>query len=278
MLDEDNNSQNNGGSPPPKPSIFSLINNYVLLFYAVTCFIIYYTLSGLLYLNGQVILSIILPGLVAFVLPLYLLTSRVTTGFSSEFGLKAPEAAQTGLVILIAAGSVLPVDAVAGFFEQFRPVDADYINLLIAIKPKGILSFCALAFGLVITGPFAEELIFRGFIQRIFQRNMGPAPAVALSGLIFGISHFDLTLIPGTTALGVIFGYIYLRSGNLFYPFFAHALFNLVSLLRLHFTSVDALKSGGVYQPPVLWVLLSAALLGYSIWIFERRRLGGKDG
>ncbi len=246
------------------------VNNYLLLFFSLTCFLIYYSISGLLYLNGQIILSVIVPGVVAFVLPLYLLTIRFTGGFTTEFRLKRPRPVPTALIVLIASGSVLPVDAVAGFFERFRPVDADYINLLIAIKPKGFFSFCALAFGLVISGPFAEELIFRGFIQRIFQRNMSPFPAIALSGLIFGIIHFDPALIPGTAMLGVLFGYVYYRSENLFYPFLAHALFNLVSLLRLHSTSEEALEAGAVYQPPLIWLLFSAAVLVFSILYLER--------
>jgi len=257
--------------------MFNYVNNYLLLFYSLTCFLIYYTLSSLLYLNGQVILSIILPGIIAFVLPLYLLTARFTTGFAAEFRLKRPRPVPAVLVILIASGAVLPVDAVAGFFERFRPVDADYINLLIAIKPKGILSFLAVAFGLVISTPFTEELIFRGFIQRVFQRNMSPLPAIALSGLIFGIAHFDPALIPGTAMLGALFGYVYYRTANLSYPFMAHALFNSVSLLRLHSTSEEGLRSGAVYQPPLVWILLSAAVLVFSI-IYLEKYINGASG
>lgn len=259
-----------------KPSIFDQINNYLLLSYSAACFMIYFSVSSILYFNNWIILSIILPGLIAFVLPLYLLVRRFSSGFLYEYRIKPPDSSITGLVILITLSAILPVDAISSYFEQYRPVDADYTNLLISIKPKGLLSFLAVAFGVAVAAPFSEELLFRGFIQRILQRNTRKALAVILSGVIFGASHFDLSLIPGIAVLGIILGYIFLRTGNLFYSFSAHALYNFISLVRLHYTSETDIKGGEIASPSGSWVLLSILVFVLGIYLFETKMADGK--
>ncbi|MBD3178931.1 MAG: CPBP family intramembrane metalloprotease [Candidatus Latescibacteria bacterium] len=281
MQDDDNyNNQETG--PVGKPSLFDEINNYLLLFYALTCFIIYFTLSGMLYISGYITAILILPGIVAIVLPLVLLSSRISSSFSETYRLDNPQPAVLGLVILASVCITLPADAIAGFFEQFKANDSDYISFLLAIKPKGFLSFLAVAFGIVIVAPFSEELLFRGFIQRIMQRNMSAKLAVLLSGLLFGLAHFDLTLMPATALIGIFFGYLFVKTGNLFYPFSAHAAYNLISLLRLHFSSEADLKKESVYSPPWLWVAVSVGLLIYLVYLLENqpeeRSSGKEDG
>ena len=47
-----------------------------------------------------------------------------------------------------------------------------------------------LAFGaVVVVGPLAEEIIFRGLIHRVFSRTWGPWPAIIASALVFGLVH-----------------------------------------------------------------------------------------
>ncbi|MCD6380560.1 CPBP family intramembrane metalloprotease [bacterium] len=271
------NSPDENKPPDSTPSMFNRVNNYLLLSYSVTCFLIYYSVSALLYLNNQIILTIILPGLLAFVLPLYFLARRLSYGFLNEYRIKAPNLSTTWVVLLIAASAILPVDAVSGFFEKFKPVDADYTNLLISIKPKGFQSFLIVAFGIAVAAPFSEELLFRGFIQRILQRNMQKVFAVILSGLIFGALHFDMTLIPGIALLGIIFGYIFVRTENLFYSFSAHALYNFVSLLRLHYTSVNDIETGTISSPSGSWVVLSILVLFLGIYLLETKIASGKS-
>jgi membrane protease YdiL (CAAX protease family) len=276
MLQNKNEKPDENKLPDSTPSMFSRINNYLLLSYSLTCFLIYYSLSAILYLNNQIILTLILPGLLAFVLPLYLLARRLSSGFLYEYRIKAPDLSTAGIVLLIAASAILPIDALSGFFERYRSVNPDYTDLLISIKPKGFQSFLVVALGIAFAAPLSEELLFRGFIQRILQRNTQKTLAIVLSGLIFGASHFDLALIPGIALLGIIFGYIFVRSGNLFYSFFAHALYNFVSLLRLHYTSVSDIKAGTISAPSGSWVALSVLVFFLGIYLFEKEIAAGK--
>lgn len=256
----------------PQQGLFERINNYMLLLLAVACFFMYFSVAGFLILGNQIILSLILPGIIAFLLPLYALTKRFSLRFTEEYRLRVPETFLAAVTVLIAGSVVLPVDVISSYCDRLWPPDADYIEFLLAIKPKGFWGFVGVAVGTVLVAPATEELIFRGVIQRIFQRNMQGWIAVLLSSLVFGLAHFDMAVIPSVTVLGFLFGYIFLRTGNLLYPMIGHGLYNLASLIRLHLTPVDSLEAGEVATSSSIWVLASLLALGLGILLLESRR------
>jgi membrane protease YdiL (CAAX protease family) len=264
------NFEQEGEPQLPHFGIFDRINNYILLIYALACFMMYYSISGLLYLKGQFLLSLSLPGIVAFVLPLFFLTKRFSLAFMEEYRLVSPNPVTAAIALLIAGSAILPVDALSGVLERRWPPEAEYINFLLAIKPKGTLHFLGVAAGTVVIASVGEELIFRGFIQRIFERNMRGTIAVVLASLVFGLAHFSMAILPGVTVLGIVFGYLFFRTGNLLYPVFAHALYNLVSLLRLHLTPEIEIQSAAVGPLSIKWTLLSLLALVLGIVLLER--------
>ncbi|MBN1164065.1 MAG: CPBP family intramembrane metalloprotease [Candidatus Krumholzibacteriota bacterium] len=272
MSDEENRFQSNGNLPPSGSIIFDYLNNYFLLFFALACYLVFSSLVGLLYQNGNIVLSITLPSAAGFILPPYLLARKFGCNFFHEYRIRSLDWTSTLSVILLTAGAILPVDMITEYFDRARPVDTDYINFILSIKPKGTLSFLYIFLGIVLVAPAAEELLFRGFIQRIFQRNMKGFPAVFLASFLFGAVHFSLTLIPGIMTLGLILGYLFYRTGNLSYSFISHALFNFVSLLRLHFTGEEAIRGGESSSPSAAWIIVSGLVLGMGLYLLERLR------
>ena len=246
----------------------------MLLFYAGACLLMYYSLSGFLYLSGLSLLSLSLPGIFGILFPFYILSSRFSLRFTGEYRLGSPGPETTLIALLITAGMILPVEALSTFMEKKWPPDADYINFLLSIKPKGLFSFIAVAFGIAIVTPAAEEFLFRGFIQRIFLRNMPAGLAIVLSSLLFAAAHFDLSALPAAALLGAVYGYLFYLTGNLFYPILGHVLFNLVSLLRLNAMSETNLEAPTFDYPPAILVAVSLVVL--AIAIFRLRKLYGR--
>ncbi|WP_255152925.1 CPBP family intramembrane glutamic endopeptidase [Halorarius halobius] len=86
---------------------------------------------------------------------------------------------------------------------------------------------------LVLVGP-AEELIFRGVVQRSLRGTIGSWPSILIAGFIFGFGHIDLSAtmpgdilwLVGLSGLGVILGWVYDRTDNLVVPALAHGGFN----------------------------------------------------
>ncbi len=79
----------------------------------------------------------------------------------------------------------------------------------------------------VICAPIFEELLFRKFIiDRV--RRFGEVPAVFFSALAFGLFHMNFAQFFYAFMLGLIFGYVYVRSGKIHYTMILHATINFL--------------------------------------------------
>ena len=79
-----------------------------------------------------------------------------------------------------------------------------------------------------ILAPVFEELFYRkAIIDRL--RRYGDLPAILISGVIFGLIHGNFSQVFYATAIGMVLGYVYLRTGKILYTILLHATFNLVS-------------------------------------------------
>jgi membrane protease YdiL (CAAX protease family) len=82
-----------------------------------------------------------------------------------------------------------------------------------------------------VLAPLLEELLFRGLVQSMLRRYLGPWSAVLVASGLFALTHRELQNIPALFALGVVLGYNYERTGRLTPPIVIHALFNGMILL-----------------------------------------------
>ena len=79
-----------------------------------------------------------------------------------------------------------------------------------------------------------EEIFYRGFIfvglLYFFRRAW---PAVIISGLMFGLTHtqYPLGQRLGIAVIGVAFGFLYYRTGNLIAPWIAHQVTDMIDIL-----------------------------------------------
>src|SRR4051795_3797697 len=106
-------------------------------------------------------------------------------------------------------------------------VQAEVAPLFRGIGPGGLALLAALA-GL------GEEALFRGVAQPWLAGMLSPWPAVALTGLAFGLLHpvsLAYSVLAGLA--GAYFGALVVLSGNLLVPVVAHAGYDLVALLVL---------------------------------------------
>ncbi len=259
-----------GEEPKVEPGLFGRMNNWFLLIYAFACFMMASSLVGILYLNGNVVLSVILPAIFGYILPLAIITRRYNLSFIGQFRLSVPDATTTALVIIIAAAAIYPVDALSWFFRRGRQVDSDYIEILLAFKPKGALHLIGMAVGLGLITPLGEELLYRGTIQAIFHRNMTAIAAILVSALVFALSHGVLYLIPGVTLLGIILAYVFYRTGSLIYTVMIHSIFNLFSLYRLTRLSEDTIREFEWSAPSAGWLIATSLILLFVLVIFNR--------
>jgi uncharacterized protein len=103
----------------------------------------------------------------------------------------------------------------------------------------------------VVGAPFFEELFFRGLLLRSLARLfgsfagwVGPACAIVVTGVLFGLAHAESLQLLGLAVFGVILSAIAYRTGRLGMNMSAHAAFNLTAVVA---TAVIPLTGGTVH-------------------------------
>ena len=98
------------------------------------------------------------------------------------------------------------------------------------------------AFYAIAIAPFAEELFFRSFTMAGLAKAWGVVAGILVSGTLFGLVHLlgnpalYKSLVP-LSAVGIIFGATYWRSGNIASTMTAHLIFNILGTVALFQTT-----------------------------------------
>jgi membrane protease YdiL (CAAX protease family) len=98
---------------------------------------------------------------------------------------------------------------------------------------KGWMSKAMLVVSACTLVPALEETLFRGVLYRALRARWSAAPAAAGSAAIFALGHLSLAGLLPYWLLGVVFAYLYERSGSLLVPTAAHGAFNGFNLALL---------------------------------------------
>jgi len=126
---------------------------------------------------------------------------------------------------------VLPVghlaDRAVTLARELAPsLDRGGLNTLAeAATAPGFTGIAVMA-GAFLFAPVAEELLFRGYVYRGLERGLGPAAAIGLTGLAFGLYHFDPLHIIGALTIGLWLGWLRWATGAIWPCIAAHMLNN----------------------------------------------------
>lgn len=132
---------------------------------------------------------------------------------------------------------------VAGIILTFFGVDASQASNIPDIEM--IFSLPSIIILLVVQ-PVGEEIFFRGFLLDKIKSIAGKEVAIITTAIIFGIAHLSYAKIyPAimTAVLGVLFGYIVIKTKNLNTSIIAHILFNITSITFYFFGQYVNLES-----------------------------------
>lgn len=105
--------------------------------------------------------------------------------------------------------------------------------LPIALEGKDPVALFIFFFTAAIAAPIFEEILFRGFLLPSLTRYFPVWGAIALSSLLFAIAHLSLSEVLPLTVLGMVLGFVYVRSRNLLSSMLLHSLWNSGTLLSL---------------------------------------------
>ncbi|KAA3440256.1 CPBP family intramembrane glutamic endopeptidase [Rufibacter hautae] len=189
------------------------------------------------------------------------------------------------LVILPASSWVVHWNATVDFpaflegFERWAKAKEDALREL-TLELTKINTIPQLVLGMVVFAvlpAIGEELAFRGIVQQELQRWWrNPHLAIWVSAIIFGIIHLQFYGVVPRIMLGLLFGYLYWWSGNIWVPIIGHFMNNGFMVLMMFLAQRQAVTMNVESTEPNSWSLslislgLTAVLL-YGLYTSFRR-------
>jgi membrane protease YdiL (CAAX protease family) len=157
-----------------------------------------------------------------------------------QLGLKKPK---LKTIILVTIGAVLLI-MFAGTISIIEEVlvgpDPMAQEILTALLPhNSIQLILLLLFSIFLVGP-AEELAFRGFIQRGLQNSFGNIAGLLIASLMFGLLHGlnSLRAIIPVTIISLILGYVWQKTnGDTTSVAWMHGLYDAITITLAYVAS-----------------------------------------
>ena len=216
-----------------------------------------------------------LASIIAFGLPSIALAMMAKGNWYTHLGFTTIKSyQQIGIVILLALTGLILSGALGSLTEKI-PIPTHFKNWaenLEAQYKKAMLSmthmnsFMDLAYALLavaIIPAIIEEVYFRGTLQKIVLDLTGkPYAAIILTAIFFSAIHFSFFGFLSRMALGMVLGYIYHYSKNIWLPILLHFLNNGIAVVTLYLIRNNPAKVDQMMDDnlPIYWGLL--ALVG----------------
>lgn len=166
------------------------------------------------------------------------------------------------------AGIVSPLTSLVPMPESIQKAFAEILG------QTGVSAFLMM----VVAAPLVEETIFRGIMLDGLLKRYSPKVSILISSVLFGLVHLNPWQFITGLIIGLFAGWIYYRSGRLFYSVIAHAAANLSGFVLRFFVDTEKMLSqstADMYGGPIMLFLVvvgSVVLFGIATmmlhWMF----------
>lgn len=150
------------------------------------------------------------------------------------------------------------------FFENLQASQVELIEQFL----RGDHLLLLTLFHVGIVPAVCEEILYRGYVMRSFERSWGIWPAIIISGILFGLYHVQLTNLLPLSAIGILLAYLTWVSRSLYPAMVAHLINNGGSVLvGTYYPESAFAELTPETMPPVWTVILSLVVSGYLIYL-----------
>ncbi len=162
-----------------------------------------------------------------------IVTKKYNASFKEAFGIsfkKTPSFINQG--IFATAAIIISTTAISLFFSKIMGIENQ--NPYVEMPEIKFKWFSLLA---VFLAPIVEEIFFRGFMQPAIIKRAGTFTGIAVTALIFGLSHVQYinysAAIFSVTAIGLVLGITRHLTGSVMPGIFAHFFNNLLAIIAI---------------------------------------------
>ncbi|KNY24804.1 CPBP family intramembrane glutamic endopeptidase [Pseudobacteroides cellulosolvens] len=140
--------------------------------------------------------------------------------------------------------------------------------------PQNLTDVLLMIFVIAVTPGICEEILNRGVILKAYEKR-GTYKAIVISGILFGIFHFDMQNLLGPIFLGILFSYYVIRTNSIFSSMFAHFLNNTYAVVIMYLARNQEISGGSqiTFQQfgfSMLQGMIAFALLVVLLLIFTK--------
>jgi membrane protease YdiL (CAAX protease family) len=177
----------------------------------------------------------------SIILVIVIFFARINRAGPAQLGLKKIDArtvvavAIIGIILIFVAGMIANAESV------IFGTDPSAEQLQLAIQPRDLMQLIALvALNLALVGP-AEELAFRGFIQKGFTNSFGKTVGLLVTSVLFALLHGlnSLYSIAPIIVVALVLGYVWQRTGgSTTSTALMHGIYNSVQIILLYSITV----------------------------------------
>lgn len=116
-----------------------------------------------------------------------------------------------------------------------------------------------------------EEVMFRSYLHRLFENAYGIIAAIFVTGLVFGLFHLRLTQLIPLTFIGIVLGWMTVKSGSVYPAMLMHFIHNSGTVAVVH-SNPDLLEVAESSMLPPLWLIaVSLILTVYLVYLYSNR-------
>ena len=169
-----------------------------------------------------------------------------------------------GLILTFSVSYV--IGTILTYLPGFDAMMESYNSMFGNIDPKDLVLTIA------VIGPICEEIIFRGVILEGMLKKYDVNKAILFSALIFGLIHLQPLQVISAFFIGLILGWIYVKTQSLWVCIGIHVVNNFVAVMTMD-NSIET--SAAYFDNNLLFIgsLVAAAGIGYLAYVGLKRML-----
>lgn len=206
--------------------------------------------------------------------------SRMNDGFETGYALDSNHFGKLGGPVLAVAVSVATVAAafIADGFNSLLPPVPEWFEA--AMKQIMDSPVWVTLISVSVFAPLFEEWLCRGLVLRGLLQKKSPAVAIFVSALFFAVLHMNPWQALPAFMLGLLFGYVYYKTGSLKLTMLMHCVNNTMAVVFSKIPSLAEAESFSEVMSPWMYacIYIAAVIIAASIIMVLRAIPAVKEG
>ncbi|MDD8018613.1 MAG: CPBP family intramembrane metalloprotease [Bacteroidota bacterium] len=149
------------------------------------------------------------------------------------------------------------------FIELMKRMIEETYKVLVQTSTVTELIFVVIVVAL--TPAICEEVLFRGLVQKNISLATNRTKGFIITGIIFGLYHFNPFLAVPLVGLGIFFSFLQYRSQTIILPMIAHFVNNGVSVIGVYYYGYDQANMPTIISNDGSWRMILGSTIMFAV-------------